>query len=547
MMESGGGRYKDIIPLGRGGMGDVTLAVLQGPSGFSKLQVIKRLRTEIADNSEFLDMFLHEARLAARLSHPNIVQTNEVGRDGEFFFIAMEYLEGQTLHSLFRRARRGGGDVLNTTGPMSERTPLSGRMSLTPPPSSVGVVSAERMLPIPVGLRIIADVLEGLHYAHELRDDAGQPMRLVHRDVSPGNIFISYDGTIRLLDFGIAKAADSQLQTRTGILKGKVPYMAPEQFRSRNVDRRCDLYAVGAILWELAAGVRLWHGLSDLEIVTQLSTGGAASPRTVNPNVHPRLEAICQKALALNADERYLTAAALQADVESLLRELGGATTRAVGKYVASLFAQKRAQQQSVIESKLREFRQAQGLSTTGENTGPQSIARLTSTTQDVDRNLRATRPSVQMQVARTTGGLTAPSLVMPPPQQRWHWPWFIAGGAVILSLAMAGTYLIVHDKNVEPKVATPPPAAPPTAPPTAPPLSQPKIHLFVQASPADTKLFLDDAPLEFNPYSGDFPRDGLSHRLRAEANGFVTETKLVSFADARASVYIDLKRVKKR
>lgn len=548
MMESAGGRYKDIIPLGRGGMGDVTLAVLQGPSGFNKLQVIKRLRTEISDNSEFLEMFLHEARLAARLSHPNVVQTNEVGREGDFFFIAMEYLEGQTLHAIFRKSRRGS--ELHMTGPLSDPTPLSGALNATPPPASVRGGANERQLPINVGLRIIVDVLEGLHYAHELVDDSGQPMRLVHRDVSPGNVFVSYDGTVRLLDFGIAKAADSQLQTRTGILKGKVPYMAPEQFRSRNVDRRCDLYAVGAILWELAAGVRLWHGLSDLEIVTHLSTGGAASPRTVNPDVHPKLEAICLKALALNADDRYSTAAELQADVEALLRELGGATTRSVGKYVSTLFAQKRAQQQSVIESKLREFRQAQGLTASSEISGPRSAARLTTSTLDLDGGPRFSR-SVQMQAARTTGGLTAPSFAMPAPQQRRVGPWLVAAGALVLVLAVGGTYWAVRETPARPPSGTPT-ADPqpsvsvvPSAAPTTPVVA--KTRLFVQASPADTKLFLDDAPLVVNPYTGELVRDGLSHRIRGEANGFEPETKLVPFVDEKTNVHIELKRKKKK
>jgi serine/threonine protein kinase len=540
MQDPGSTRYRDIILLGRGGMGDVTLAVLQGPSGFSKLKVIKRLRSEIADKTEFLQMFLHEARLAARLSHPNIVQTNEVGRDGEFYFIAMEYLEGQTLHAIFRRSRpRTGAESSLSSGPLSEPTPLSGSMSVSLP--SVRPLG-ESTLSLNIGLRIISDTLEGLHYAHEMKDDRGQPMRLVHRDVSPGNIFIAYDGAVKLLDFGIAKAADSDMQTRTGILKGKVPYMAPEQFRSRNVDRRCDVYAVGAILWELAAGARLWHGLSDIEIVSRLSAGGAPSPRTVNPDVHPQLERICMKALAMNADDRYSTAAELQADVEGLLRLMGGATSRAVGKYVSSLFAQKRAQQQSVIESKLREFRQQHGLKATGDESGPRMGMRPTSQSGEFGVPSHPTHTgdygprfsqSVQTAASRsTTGGITAPSPDLPPPPRARVLPWVMAGSALITAVAVGSVYWALH---------RPASGNPPVSPPTS---AAPRTHLVVQASPADATLYLDNAPLMTNPFIGDVPRDGLSHSVRAEANGFSTETRLATFGGPVEMVRLDLKRV---
>jgi serine/threonine protein kinase len=559
MVETGSARYTDIIPLGRGGMGDVTLAVLQGPSDFSKLQVIKRLRSEISDNTEFLQMFLHEARLAARLSHPNIVQTNEVGCEGNVYFIAMEYLEGQTLHALFRKVRRKDSLDLQLSGSSpGEPTPLSSRVSLPSAPVSTrqpGQAQQRGTVPLEIGLRIVADALEGLHHAHEMTDEQGQPMHLVHRDVSPGNVFISYDGSVRLLDFGIAKAADSELQTRTGILKGKVPYMAPEQFRSRNVDRRCDLYAVGAILWELAAGVRLWHGLSDLEIVTALSAGGPPSPRSVNPTVHPKLEAMCMKALSLNADERYASAAALQVDVEALLRELGGCTSRAVGKYIASLFAQKRAQQQSVIESKLRELRHARGLTTTGgDYPSKAAIRTMTTTLESSQRSF----PSV-----RTTGGITTPTFAAERPSSRGRLGVRLAtGGAAGLAIAaiyvLGAAYISVRSgaKNANQPVANAVVESTASAPPTSSQISQiaptlpadaPRTRFTVRASPADTKLFLDDVPLVVNPFVGEFPRDGLSHRLRAEANGFVTDRQFVAFSGETATVVLDLKRQTKK
>jgi len=176
------GKYRPIFELGRGGMANVILAVVQGPGGFNKLQVIKQLRSELALDPEFLTMFLDEARLSARINHSNVVQTNEVGHDGRHYFIAMEYLEGQSLEAFLRRAHTMGG------------------------------------LPLQMFLKIIVDSLEGLHYAHELADFEGNHLHVVHRDVSPQNIFVTYDGVTKVLDFGIAKAADSSSDTNRDCL-----------------------------------------------------------------------------------------------------------------------------------------------------------------------------------------------------------------------------------------------------------------------------------------------------------------------------------------
>lgn len=176
------GKYHLLATLGRGGMAEVFLAVIQGPAGFSKLVVLKELRPELSSEPEFLSMFLDEARLAARLQHPNVVQTNEVGHEGSRHFIAMEYLDGQPLSRVLSRMRG--------------------------------------QLPLPLHLRVLSETLAALHYAHELRDFDGTPLAVVHRDVTPHNVFVTYDGEVKLVDFGIAKATDSSTETRTGVLKG---------------------------------------------------------------------------------------------------------------------------------------------------------------------------------------------------------------------------------------------------------------------------------------------------------------------------------------
>ncbi len=281
------GKYRLIAELGRGGMGTVYLAVIRGPARFNKLVVIKQLRTDVADDASFTTMFLEEARLAARLNHPNIVQTNEVvcdPRDG--YFIVMEYLEGASLKSLLRRLRS------HPERPEPARSVRS------------------------LFIRAILEVLTALQYAHELKDFDGEPLRIVHRDVSPANVVVAHGGQVKLLDFGIAKAADSIVRTQTGILKGKIHYMSPEPLAGDPVDRRLDVFAVGAMLWDALAGKRLWDGMKDFEIVNQLLRAQVPSPRTMNPDVSDALEAICMRALACKAADRYPTAVALREDLE---------------------------------------------------------------------------------------------------------------------------------------------------------------------------------------------------------------------------------------
>jgi serine/threonine-protein kinase len=226
------GKYRLLAELGRGGMATVYLALVSGPVGFHKLVVIKQIGGEFAEEPEFLTMFLDEARLAARLNHPNVVQTNEVGQDGLRHFICMEYLEGQPLTAVTRR-----------------------------------LVRQKPVLSLGMQLRIAVDALAGLHYAHELADFDGTPLGVVHRDVSPHNIFVTYTGQVKVVDFGIAKAMSSASATRPGVLKGKVAYMSPEQARGDAVDRRADIFAMGVILWEMATGKRLFHGLPEIQIV----------------------------------------------------------------------------------------------------------------------------------------------------------------------------------------------------------------------------------------------------------------------------------------
>ncbi|HEY6882195.1 MAG TPA: serine/threonine-protein kinase, partial [Polyangiales bacterium] len=219
------GKYHLIASLGQGGMANVFLALMAGPSGFNKLLVIKIMRQDLlAGSEETTRMFMAEARLAARLVHPNIVHTYEVGEQDGRYFLAMEYLDGQPLSSVLNRAR---GD--------SE-------------------------IPLAEYLRMIAELARGLHYAHTLRGFQGEPLEVVHRDVSPQNVIVTYDGQVKLLDFGIAKTADAEHLTQVGTIKGKLDYIAPEQLRSDSIDGRADIFALGAMMWEVISGHRFAGG-----------------------------------------------------------------------------------------------------------------------------------------------------------------------------------------------------------------------------------------------------------------------------------------------
>jgi serine/threonine protein kinase len=256
-------RYALVGEIGVGGMARVHLAYLDGPGGFRKWVAIKRIHRHLASDDTFVRMFLDEARVAARISHPHVAQVFELGRHRHTYWLAMEYLHGEPLHELICAS--------------AER----GRKALDP------YLSA----------RLIAEAAEGLHAAHELRDHDGSLLNLVHRDVSPHNIFVTYDGSAKMVDFGIATGAGRLACTRVGTLKGKLAYMSPEQIRGRPLDRRADVFALGIVLWELTTGERLFRGETELETLERVQACRVPRPTKRFPGFPPELEAILLAAL----------------------------------------------------------------------------------------------------------------------------------------------------------------------------------------------------------------------------------------------------------
>jgi len=315
------GRFKFIGEIGRGGMANVYLTATRGAlGGFQKLVVIKLLRADLAEEQEFRQMFLAEARLAARLNHPHVVQTYDVGEDDGRYYLAMEYVDGQTLETARRSAE------------------------------------ASRLFPPRLQLQVLVHILSGLHYAHELKDYDGKPLNVVHRDVTPSNILLGYDGRVKLVDFGVAKALDSGTQTRAGVVKGKTGYMAPEAFTdSGHVDRRADVYSVGMLLWETLVGRRMWRHLGSTDRLQRAIEGQIEPLRQLVPEVPQKLEQICLKALQLRPEDRYATAAELQMDLEGYLeRHPPRVSDREIGVALNEAFADDRKQITSVIEHQLK-------------------------------------------------------------------------------------------------------------------------------------------------------------------------------------------------
>jgi serine/threonine protein kinase len=307
------GRYELIRRLAVGGMAEIYLARARGIQGFEKLVVLKRILPQHALDPQLLRMFLDEARLMATLTHPHITQVYDVGDDDDAPFFAMEYVHGANLREMMHAAAAAGGGSRD------------GRPARLPLPHAVGILAA---------------AAAGLHYAHDKLGPTGEPLNIVHRDVSPSNVLVTYDGAVKVSDFGIAKWSSQRSQTQEGALKGKFAYMSPEQCRGEPLDRRSDVFALGTLLYELTTGAPPFQGSSDYDVLNQIVSRSALPPTVADPTYPAELERIVLRALARSPDDRYPTAQALQLDVEAFAREAKLVVSPvALGTYMQELFA----------------------------------------------------------------------------------------------------------------------------------------------------------------------------------------------------------------
>jgi serine/threonine-protein kinase len=437
LIDSSGMVYRAVRELGEGGTARAVLAYGVGASGFSKLVVLKMLHKQLAADPSAREMFEAEARLSARLNHPNLVQVYDVV-DAEIPFLVMEYLDGKPLSAVLA----GGA--------------LTQAMRLT----------------------IVAEALVGLHHAHELCDFAGAPLNIVHRDISPHNVFVTYDGAVKVLDFGLAKAAGAASRTETGEVKGKLAYMAPEQLLGQSVDRRTDIFAAGCIVWEAAVGRRIWGEMTDAAVMHRLATGQIPRPDG-KTGMDPRLEHIVTKATATSPDERYATALDLQRDLSAYIaKRWGPCSVRDAGAALAQAFSEERERNREILGSAISNS----GL---GHDVGG-------------GRTKSGSR----------TGPGTAP---------RWR-RWVV--GAALLGLPLVGLSVWYFR-----------PKSQPTAAAISAPDRPVDVHVHVRVTPAEAAIEIDGVDHGPGPLSLEVPAGAQEHTIRARAPGYVSETRTLTLA----------------
>jgi len=300
------GRFEVGAKIGGGGM--ATIYVGRGADK-DELVALKVIRDELAHDENFSAMFVDEAKILARLSHPNVIHTLEYGVTGHHRFIAMELLSGRTYADLW--------DVL---------------------------VGKGETMPLLLGAWICARVAEGLHSAHELVDDDGNPLGVIHRDVNPTNIFLTHSGTVKLIDFGLAKARVRMSKSADGIVKGKIPYLAPEQAKAAPIDRRIDVYALGTTLWESVTMKRLFKRDNDVATLRAIRDAHVPNPRDTDPDFPEALWKVIEKALKVDREERYPTAAAMQKDLDAFLGDAAGEQPKELARLLHDIFPEAEAQ-----------------------------------------------------------------------------------------------------------------------------------------------------------------------------------------------------------
>ncbi len=393
-------------------MATVFLGRALGAAGFHRLVAIKLLHPHIAADQQFTTMFLDEARLAARIRHPNVVPTLDLQHGPEGPYLVMEFVEGESLLGLLRQT-----------------------------------VKLNKPIPAGMAIRIVLDTLTGLHAAHELTGDHGEPLHLVHRDVSPHNVLVGVDGVARIVDFGVARAEERIGTTRDGQVKGKLAYMAPEQTTSEPVDRRVDVFTAGIVLWESLTGKRLFRGQTDAEVLRNLLDKPIPKLREISPGYPQALEDVCARALKRDRDERFDTAAEFAEALEEASEGLGVATPKQVGAYVREIAG-------AEIDAVMRRVRAFQE----GAKVVDISAVPKLELAENADSSVRA------------TSAPTAKDLLSMPPSEvtRSRRPLVIGAGAAVLVLVGAIvatiTMVLASQGAPSPKAHAAQPAPPPKA-----------------------------------------------------------------------------------
>ncbi|MCP3163499.1 serine/threonine protein kinase [Myxococcus qinghaiensis] len=504
------GKYELLRKIASGGMGQVFLAREHG-TGFERLVVLKLILPHLAEDDEFLSMFLDEAGLVARLTHPNLITILDLSQIEGRHCLAMEYVQGDDVRRLekFSRAQNK--------------------------PMSVGLI-----------LRVIADAAAGLHYAHQARDVQGRPMRLVHRDVSPQNILVGFDGGVKVIDFGVAKAATSSANTATGVLKGKYPYMSPEQASGLAIDARSDLFALGVVMWEMLTGKRLFKGDSDLMTLRLVKDCQVPRPSQLNPKLPPGLDEVVLKALAPTPDERYPDCGAFRLALEDYTLNLRLPSSSAhLSAYLRELYADRistetdPAKLDQLAEDADLDSRSNSSLSGVG---GP---AGRTSASRQHPRNVTPGTRSRQQAVAAPVGAVvqdrtrgTSPMDRAPSEKPR-RIPWvpvvaasvglLLAGAAVVLLRGPAGATTLPVTTTTQPVHVEREPPPPPTKP-TPEPVKMTEV--LVTTEPAGATVSIAGEERGVTPLKLELEQGAPMVAVTLALNGYEPVTREISAAD---------------
>jgi serine/threonine-protein kinase len=463
------GRYELVRRLAVGGMAELYLARQPGIGGFQKLVALKRILPQFAVSSDFVAMFLDEARLAATIHHANVAQVYDLGRDEHGLYFTMEYVHGEDVRAIVNAAIRREGEV-----------------------------------PLSVAIAIAAGAAAGLHAAHELCDDHGTLVGLVHRDVSPSNVLVSYGGCVKLIDFGVAKAAGRQQETRAGTLKGKIAYMSPEQCAGRPVDRRSDVFALGVILFEMTTGTRLFTtDGGDYALIKKIVEEDAPLPSSRREAYPLELEGIVMRALRRDPAERYPSAQAMQLDLERFARRCGYSTSMTeLGAYVRGLFPGRVAEPAGA--GVVRSVRMATGTPHVGElsqasSTPARSVRASSRTSSEHPRFGEEDGDELQIEVVTHTGMFEPPPRATParaPTRTSGRRGIAIViAASVVAAAAAAAIAVLAMSSSPAPAPApaaaakivapAPAPAAVPAPAPAPPPVAVAPVPVAPAAPPA--------------------------------------------------------------
>jgi serine/threonine protein kinase len=391
------GRYVLYGAIASGGMATVHFGRLMGPAGFARPVAIKRLHAQFARDPEFVKMFFDEARLAARIAHPNVVATLDVVAPDDEVFLVMEYVRGVALVQLIRNLNQRG-----------------------------------EKLPLLISLGIMTGVLHGLHAAHEATNDRGESLNLVHRDVSPQNVLVGTDGVPRLLDFGVATASGRAQSTRDGQLKGKLAYMAPEQVRSELPTRRTDVFAASVVLWEVLTGKRLFYASNEASVLARVLNTDIPAPSSVAPDLPKAFDRVVLRGLERDPAKRYATARDMANDLASII---GVASATEIGEWVEKNAAEELRQRAATIAEIERAAADAGDLAK-GIAPRDSDVSPVRSGTQEIASNIwqQATKSVVGPDVSLISSVALGRSDSPPPPSRRLALA-FIAGGCAIALL----------------------------------------------------------------------------------------------------------------